>query len=176
MKKLNLLLVIAAFTFILGGAFLNGQSQKSSNQNPPVGIQIGNVAPELILSSPDGKEIKLSSLRGKVVLIDFWASWCGPCRKSNPELVKLYAKFKSKGFTIYSVSLDSDKEAWKGAIKADGLSWPNHVSDLKQWKTPLISLYNLSSIPFTVLVNKKGDIVGTNLHGAQLESKISQIL
>ena len=141
------------------------------------GVQSGNVkAPEINLPSPDGASISLSSLKGSVVLIDFWASWCGPCRKSNPELVKLYAKFKSKGFTIYSVSLDSDKEAWKGAIKADGLSWPNHVSDLKQWKTPLINLYNLSSIPFTVLVNKKGDIVGTNLHGTQLESKISQIL
>lgn len=133
------------------------------------------VAPEIALTSPEGKEIKLSSLRGKYVLIDFWASWCGPCRQENPNVVRLYNKYKNKGFTVYSVSLDSDGNAWKAAIAADGLIWPNHVSDLLQWKSPMPQLYGFDGIPHTVLINPEGKIIGTGLRGASLEQKLIEI-
>ena len=133
-------------------------------------------APDFTLSTPEGKPISLSSLKGKVVLIDFWASWCGPCRKENPNLVKLYEKYKDKGFTILSVSLDNNEAAWKGAIKADGLIWPNHVSDLKGWESTMTKVYGFNSIPHTVLVNKEGKINGIGLRGEALEEKIKSIL
>ena len=129
-------------------------------------------APEINLPDPTGKLISLSSLRGKVVLIDFWASWCGPCRQSNPQLVDLYNKYKNQNFTIYSVSLDKDKEAWKRAIKSDGLAWSAHVSDLLQWETPLVQQFGFNSIPFTLLIDAKGVIIGKNLGGDMLEQKI----
>lgn len=132
-------------------------------------------APEIALKDPNGKEIRLSSLRGKYVLIDFWASWCGPCRRESPNVVKLYNKYKDKGFTVYSVSLDNDAGKWKEAIEKDGLVWPNHVSDLLQWKSPMPQLYGFSSIPHTVLVNKEGMIIGTGLRGNALEQKLKEI-
>lgn len=133
-------------------------------------------APDFTLSTPDGDPISLSSLKGKVVLIDFWASWCGPCRKENPNLVKLYQKYKSKGFTILSVSLDNDEAAWKNAIETDGLIWPNHVSDLKGWESPMTQVYGFNSIPYTVVINKEGKINGIGLRGELLEKKIKTIL
>lgn len=133
-------------------------------------------ASDIVLNSPEGKEIKLSSLRGKVVLIDFWASWCGPCRKENPNVVKLYNKYKNKGFTIYSVSLDTDNASWVNAIEQDGLIWPNHVSDLLGWKSYVIKLYGFNSIPHTVLVGKDGNIIDVGLRGDALEKKIEEIL
>lgn len=133
-------------------------------------------APEIDLESPEGKKIKLSSLRGKVVLIDFWASWCGPCRKENPNVVKLYNKYKNKGFTIYSVSLDTDVSSWTHAIEQDGLIWPSHVSDLLGWKTDLVKLYKFQGIPHTVLVGKDGNIIAEGLRGQALENKLAEIL
>jgi peroxiredoxin len=135
----------------------------------------GQVAPEINLPSPDGKEIALSSLRGKVVLIDFWASWCGPCRKEMPNVVKAYAKFKNKGFEIYGVSLDQDKEHWVEAIKKDGITWPQ-VSDLQQWQSSVVKLYTIQGIPFTVLIDKEGKILAKNLRGEQLEAKLAEVL
>jgi thiol-disulfide isomerase/thioredoxin len=132
-------------------------------------------APEIAMKNPEGKDLKLSDLRGKVVLIDFWASWCGPCRQENPNVVRLYKKYQSKGFTVFSVSLDEDMNAWKSAIQKDGLIWPNHVSDLKGWQTPLIKTYGFEAIPFTVLVNKEGKVIGTNLRGEQLEQKLEEL-
>lgn len=132
-------------------------------------------APEIALKNPDGKEIRLSSLRGNYVLIDFWASWCAPCRKESPNVVKLYKKYKDKGFTVYSVSLDNDRAAWVEAIKKDGLIWPNHVSDLLQWNSPMPQLYGFDGIPYTVLVNKEGNIIGTGLRGPALEQKLKEI-
>jgi thiol-disulfide isomerase/thioredoxin len=132
-------------------------------------------APEISLKNTQGKTIKLSSLRGKVVLIDFWASWCGPCRKENPTVVRLYKQYKAKGFTVFSVSLDQDAEAWKKAILQDGLEWDNHVSDLLGWNTPMTQLYGFQSIPHTVLVDKDGSIIGTGLRGESLEQKLKEL-
>ena len=133
-------------------------------------------APEIALSNPEGKLMKLSALKGKVVLIDFWASWCGPCRKENPNVVRLYKQYKNKGFEIFSVSLDQDEAAWKAAIVKDELIWPNHVSDLMGWQTPLTQTYGFQSIPHTVLLNREGNIVGVGLRGEQLEQKLQEEL
>jgi thiol-disulfide isomerase/thioredoxin len=132
-------------------------------------------APEIALKNPEGKEIKLSSLRGKYVLIDFWASWCGPCRQENPNVVRLYNKYKDKGFTVFSVSLDKEAKAWKQAIISDGLVWPNHVSDLLHWNSPMPALYGFNGIPHTVLVNKEGNIIATGLRGPSLEQKLVEL-
>ncbi|MCU0446623.1 MAG: AhpC/TSA family protein [Microscillaceae bacterium] len=138
-------------------------------------LAVGKVAPEIELESPEGTKVKLSSLRGKLVLIDFWASWCGPCRKENPNVVKMYNRFRNQGFEIYGVSLDRDREAWLQAIKADGLTWL-HVSDLKFWQSEAAQAYSIQSIPATYLVGKDGNIVAKNLRGKALESKVEEIL
>ena len=138
-------------------------------------IKVGNEAPELILPMPNDKELALSSLRGKVVLIDFWASWCGPCRKEMPNVKKAYEKYKSKGFEIYGVSLDKERDAWLEAISKDGLTWPQ-VSDLKFWQSEAAQIYAVQSIPFTVLIDKDGKILATELRGAELEKKLAEIL
>jgi len=136
----------------------------------------GQKAPEISLPSPSGKIIKLSSLRGQVVLLDFWASWCGPCRKANPEVVKLYQKYKDQGFTVYSVSLDQNKQKWEQAIAKDGLVWDNHVSDLKFWYSKAAEDYSIEAIPATFLIGKDGVIIDTNLHGNALEKAVQKAL
>lgn len=137
--------------------------------------RVGNEAPELILPTPDNKELALSSLRGKVVLIDFWASWCGPCRKEMPNVKLVYQKYKDKGFEIYGVSLDKDREAWLEAIEKDGLKWPQ-VSDLKFWQSEAAQTYAVQSIPHTVLIDKDGKILASGLRGPELESKLAEVL
>jgi len=109
------------------------------------------------------------------VLIDFWASWCGPCRKENPHVVNIYSKYHDKGFEIFSVSLDKDKTSWINAIAKDNLTWANHVSDLKYWKSAAALDYGVSSIPYTVLIDKKGKIVAKKLRGEALENKIKEL-
>ncbi len=136
---------------------------------------IGAVAPEIKLNNPEGETIALSSLKGKYVLIDFWASWCRPCRAENPNVVKSYNKYKDKGFTVFSVSLDSNKDRWKKAVEQDKLAWPYHVSDLKGWRTEVIDSYRFSSIPFTVLIDKEGKIIAKNLRGHALENRLARI-
>jgi thiol-disulfide isomerase/thioredoxin len=136
---------------------------------------IGKLAPDVNLVTPEGKQLALSSLRGKYVLIDFWASWCGPCRQENPNVVRLYQKYKDKGFDIYSVSLDDSKDKWVKAIAADGLPW-KHVSDLKGWKSAAGVAYGVESIPQTLLLDPKGHIVAKNLRGPELEAKIASLL
>ncbi len=150
------------------------------SQNPPPTpsgqIAAGQMAPEIAFPNPNGEIIKLSSLRGKLVLLDFWASWCRPCRMENPNVVRMYNKYKDKGFDIYSFSLDQDPARWKNAIQQDGLVWPNHASDLKGWNTATIPLYGFKGIPFTVLIDKDGKILETNLRGPALENKLKSLL
>ena len=135
----------------------------------------GKVAPDFSQPKIDGSMMKLSDLKGKIVLIDFWASWCGPCRKENPNVVRLYEMYKDAGFTVMSVSLDKDKQAWINAIAKDNLSWPNHVSDLKSWSNQAAQLYKVTGIPFTVLIDQEGKIIGKNLRGIDLENKLKSI-
>jgi thiol-disulfide isomerase/thioredoxin len=132
-------------------------------------------APEIALPNPDGEIIRLSDLKGQYVLVDFWASWCGPCRRENPNVVRLYNKYKNKGFTVFSVSLDENGDAWKAAIEKDNLTWPNHCSDLKRWESPVIQDYGFTGIPYTVLLNKEGKFIAVNLRGNALEQKLKEI-
>ncbi|WP_165370392.1 TlpA disulfide reductase family protein [Hymenobacter persicinus] len=135
----------------------------------------GQVAPEISLAAPDGKPVALSSLRGKYVLIDFWASWCGPCRQENPNVVKAYKRFKDKGFEIYSVSFDQDRGKWLKAIQSDGLIW-THVSDLKGWESAAGQTYGVKSIPLSILLDPQGRIIDKNLRGEALEAKLASVL
>ncbi len=135
----------------------------------------GIPAIEIAQTDTAGVIRKLSDLKGKVVLIDFWASWCGPCRKENPTVVAAYKKYRNKGFEVFSVSLDQDRSRWISAIQQDGLIWPNHVSDLKYWQNEAASKYGVSSIPRTVLVDKNGIITNYNLRGEALENKLKEI-
>jgi thiol-disulfide isomerase/thioredoxin len=154
----------------------NGYQQYLASGNIESSESPAEIAPQISMKNPDGKIINLSDLKGKYVLIDFWASWCGPCRKENPNVVRLYNEYKDKGFTVFSVSLDNDPNAWKAAILRDGLVWPNHVSDLLKWQTPLIELYGFNSIPHTVLIDETGKVIAKNLRGASLEQKLKEIL
>jgi peroxiredoxin len=138
-------------------------------------IKIGAEAPELILPMPNDKELALTSLRGKVVLIDFWASWCAPCRKELPNVKRAYEKYKNKGFEILGVSLDKDRSAWLEAISKEGLTWPQ-VSDLKFWQSEACQIYAVQSIPYTVLIDKEGKIIATDLRGAELDKKLAEVL
>ena len=137
---------------------------------------IGDYAPDLVYKNPEGKEMSLSSTKGNLVLLDFWASWCGPCRRENPNVVKTYEKYKDKGFTIFSVSLDKQSSRWIGAIEKDQLSWDTHVSDLKGWGSAAARTYGVNSIPSTFLIDQNGIIIAKNLRGHQLEKKIQEIL
>jgi thiol-disulfide isomerase/thioredoxin len=135
----------------------------------------GKQAPDFVQQKIDGTNMKLSDLKGQVVLLDFWASWCGPCRQENPTVVRLYEKYKKDGFTVMSVSLDRAKEPWLAAIEKDKLTWPNHVSDLKAWQNEAAKLYKVTGIPFTVLLDKEGKIINTKLRGRELEQTLQQI-
>lgn len=136
---------------------------------------VGAVAPDISLPTPQGENLSLSSLRGKYVLIDFWASWCKPCRAENPNVLRVYNQYKDKGFEILGVSLDKSADAWKKAIAADGLIW-KHISDLGFWQSSAAKLYSINSIPQTILVDKKGVIIAKGLRGAELEAKLKTLI
>lgn len=136
---------------------------------------VGQEAPDIRLPSADGGELALSDLRGKIVLVDFWASWCGPCRREMPNVVKAYNTHKSKGFEIFGVSLDKEKDRWLEAIRSDGMTWPQ-VSDLQHWQSAAAQLYNVQSIPYTVLVDREGRIIAKNLRGDELDRKLNEVL
>lgn len=148
--------------------------QQSARRNDL--IKPGMAMPDIELEDPNGKTRALSDLRGKVVLVDFWASWCGPCRRENPNVVRAWNEYKDQGFEVFSVSLDKDLKKWKRAIDQDGLIWPYHISDLRGWSSSATQLFGISSIPHAILIDKDGTVVATHLRGAQLESELQRLL
>jgi peroxiredoxin len=161
-----------------GNAFLaemEKSSQQQQQEQPAVDSWIGKSVPEMVMQDVNGKDVSISSFRGKYLLIDFWASWCGPCRMENPNVVKAFNDFKGKNFTILGVSLDKDKESWKKAIAQDHLAW-TQMSDLKYWNSQAVETFGFQGIPFNVLVDPSGKVVAQELRGEDLDSKLKQVL
>ena len=171
MAKISIMKIALTFIFFIAiSCKLSGQ-----------GLKTGQKAPEIVQTSVHGEMLKLSSLKGQMVLIDFWASWCPPCRKENPFLVETYHQYKNasfkngEGFTIFSVSLDSKPQAWKNAIKKDKLEWPYHVCDLNGWQNEAAMLYGVRVVPVSYLIDGDGVIVAVNPRGEELENKLKKL-
>ena len=148
-------------------------TQRPASDLPP---KVGDLAPDIQLPNPEGNVLKLSSLRGKVVLLDFWASWCGPCRQENPVTVAAYQKYKDRGFTVFSVSLDRNKKSWVKAIQADQLGWEGHVSDLQFWNSAAAAQYGIEAIPATFLIDPNGKVIARDMRGPDLEKALRKVL
>lgn len=182
LEKFDPMKLLSIITLLIFSFIPAGRSVTSPDASQAAGVQVGQKAPDIELESPDGKIIKLSSLKGQIVLIDFWASWCGPCRRENPNLVRAYNKYKeakfkdAKGFEIFSVSLDNNRDAWKGAIQQDGLSWKYHVSDLKKWNSSAAALYGVRAIPSSFLIDKNGIVIARNLRGNTLDMELDKLV
>ncbi len=163
----------------VAGAISYVKAQMAQKDQPQTKDQspatIGSAAPDITMNDVNDKPFSLSQLRGKYVLVDFWASWCGPCREENPNVVAAYNQFKNKNFTVLGVSLDENKDAWLKAITADNLPW-QHISDLKKWTSAVVSLYGIEGIPYNVLVDPQGKIIASGLRGQDLQNKLSEIL
>ena len=157
---------------------VNKFSKEYPNSKHSLNFQrmLNSIRPEFEIQKIDGTEFKISTLKGKIVLVDFWASWCGPCRKSNPEIVKLYQKFKNKGFEIVSISLDTDENQWKNAIESDKLDWPNHLSELKGWQSSFVQQFGITQIPNTLVLDRSGIVIARGLLGQNLEEFISKAI
>jgi peroxiredoxin len=156
--------------------FVKSQPAAAQSQTQPASLPVvGDMAPELTMNDVDDKPFSLSQLRGKYVLLDFWASWCGPCREENPNVVAAFNQFKDKNFTVLGVSLDKNKQAWIDAIKEDKLNW-QHISDLKYWNSAATPLYGLNGIPYNVLIDPQGKIIATDLRGNTLQNKLTEVL
>ena len=161
----------------LVGRYPNQEFVRHLNDKVSSAVLVGVEAPDIVLPDTSGAhQLRLSDLRGQVVLIDFWASWCRPCRMENPNVVRLYNRFHDRGFEVFSVSLDKDRDKWLEAIEKDHLVWPNHVSDLLGWGSAAGKRYGVSSIPHTVLVGRDGRVVARNLRGKDLEDKLTELL
>ena len=157
--------------------YINGLAAKQTQSQtaPQSSATVGNTAPEITMNDVNDKPFSLSQLRGKYVLVDFWASWCGPCRGENPNVVAAYNQFKDKNFTVLGVSLDDNKNAWINAIAEDKLPW-QQISDLKKWRSEVVGLYGFDGIPYNVLVDPQGKIVATSLRGSTLQNKLAEVL
>ena len=175
MKKSILILSVIVVAIAATGFIRAKQDKGSKGGDIPVGLNVGERAPEIALNDPNDKLIKLSSLKGKVVLIDFWASWCMPCRMENPNVVSAYNQFKGKNFTILGVSLDKDKSDWLQAIADDQLHW-NQVSDLKFWNSKAVEVFKFDGIPYNILIDPAGKVIAESLRGEELESKLKEVI
>jgi len=155
--------------------FRTDLEQSKNSQSAAAKIVPGAIAPDLTMPDQTGKPLSIGSFRGKYLLVDFWAAWCGPCRKENPNVVAAYEKYKSKNFTVLGISLDKDKDSWLAAIQEDKLNWP-HMSDLKYWESAAVPAYGIKGIPFNVLLDPTGKIIAVGLRGAALDQKLAEVL